>query len=74
VSLNDPPRLFATGQTLFFGRFNILIVSLACCGVLEMAMWPVVTDRVGVFAFTILFGFFTGIYFLSVMFYELTQF
>lgn len=34
-----------------------------------MIVWPSVSSRGGVFVFTILFGFFTGIYFLSVMFY-----
>lgn len=50
-----------------FDRFNILIISLTSCGLLEMALWPAVSTRGGVFAFTVLFGFFTGIGFTWVV-------
>jgi hypothetical protein len=47
-------------HTSFLCRINMLIVSLAVCGTLEIAMWTVISNRGSIFAFTILFGFFTG--------------
>ena len=47
-------------NTSFYRRFNILIISLTICGVLELAMWTVISNHGSIFAFTILYGFFTG--------------
>jgi hypothetical protein len=55
-------QLLATRLILLVDRFNILIIALTCCGLLEMVFWTSVSSQAGVFVFTILFGFFTGIY------------